>query len=154
VNVRPLFVSNPQPPELIQPSEGPFDYPAPSPQSASVFGVALRERRHNAAGTQTLPDRLNVIATVAQYAIRTMPWASPLSLQAWDGVNQCEGLLRVVAVGSGELDGQRNSVSVANHMTLAAELGPIGRITARLLPPKTARIELPSTTARDQSISL
>ncbi len=25
VNVRPLFVSNPQPPELIRPSESPFD---------------------------------------------------------------------------------------------------------------------------------
>src|SRR5215471_19348100 len=37
-------------------------------------------------------------------------------------------------------------------MTLAPELGPIGRIGASLLPPKTARTELPSTTARDQSI--
>jgi hypothetical protein len=153
VNVRPLFVSNPQPSELIQPSEGPFDYPAPSPQSASVFGVALRERRHNAAGTQTLPDRLNVIATVAQYAIRTMPWASPLSLQAWDGVNQCEGLLRVVTIGSGQLNSKRNSPCVADQMALAAQLGPISRVRSRLQPPKTARIELPSTTARDQSIS-
>ncbi len=51
VNVSPLFVSNPQPPELIQPSEGPFDYRAPSPRSATMFGVALREPRPNAAGT-------------------------------------------------------------------------------------------------------
>jgi len=56
-----------------------------------------------------------------------MPWASPLSLQAGDGINQCERLLRVVTIGSGQF--------------------------SRLPPPKTARIELPSTTARDQSIS-
>jgi hypothetical protein len=91
--------------------------------------------------------------TVAQYAVRTMPWASPLSLQAWDGVNQCKGLLRVVAVGPSELNGEWNSPSVANQMTFAAQLGPVGWIRSRLAAPKTARIELPSTTARDQSIS-
>ena len=153
MNVRPLFVANPQPPELIQPSEGPFDYPAPSPQSAAMFGVALRKKRHDAAGTQTLPDRLSVITTVAQYAVRTMARSSSLSLQAWDGINQCEGLLRVVTIGSGELNSERNSPSVADQMALAAQLGPVGRIRSRLQPPKTARIELPSTTARDQSIS-
>jgi hypothetical protein len=52
-----------------------------------------------------------------------------------------------------ELNGQRNSVSVANHMALAAQLGTICRIGARLLPPKSARTELPSTTARDQSMA-
>jgi hypothetical protein len=37
-------------------------------------------------------------------------------------------------------------------MTLAAEFSSVGRIGTRLLPPKTARMELPSMTARDQSI--
>jgi hypothetical protein len=100
-----------------------------------------------------LPDGLRVIATVAQYAVRTMPWASSLSLQGWDGVNQCEGLLRVVTIGSGQLNGERNSPCVADQMAFAAQLGPVSRVRPRLQPPKTARIELPSTTARDQSIS-
>ena len=82
-----------------------------------------------------------------------MPWASPLSLQGWDGVNEREGLLRVVAVGSSELNGLRNPSFVADQMTFAAQLGPVGGIRPRLQPLKTARIELPSTTARDQSIS-
>jgi hypothetical protein len=56
VNIRPLFVSNPQPPELIQPSEGPFDYPSPSPQPATMFGVALRKKRDDVADAQTSPD--------------------------------------------------------------------------------------------------
>jgi hypothetical protein len=56
VNVRSLFVAYPQSPELVQPSEGPFDHPSPSPQSAAMFGVALCEPRHNAACTQTLAD--------------------------------------------------------------------------------------------------
>jgi hypothetical protein len=153
VNVRPFFIAHAEPPELIQPCEGSFHHPAPSPQSAAVFGVALCKKRNDASVTQTLPDRLGVIATVATHAIRSATRTTSFSLESWDGVNQRECLLRIITIGPGELDGQRNSVSVANHMTLAAELGPIGRITARLLPPKTARIELPSTTARDQSIS-
>jgi hypothetical protein len=152
VNVHPLLVAHAQSPELVQPSEGPFDHPAPSPQSAAMFGIALRKKRDDVSVTQTLPDRLRVITTVAQYAIRTMPWASPLSLQSWDGINQWEGLSRVIAIGPRELNRQRNSASIANQMALAAQLGPVGGIRSRLQSPKTARIELPSTTARDQSI--
>jgi hypothetical protein len=104
------------------------------------------------SGPKTSPDRLRVITTVAQHAVGTMARSSSLSLQEWDGINQCEGLLRVIAIGPGELDRQRNSASIANQMTLAAELSPIGGIGTRPQPPKTARTELPSTTARDQSI--
>ena len=46
MNVRPLFIAHPQSPELIQPSESPFDHP--SPQSAAVLGVALVELVHDA----------------------------------------------------------------------------------------------------------
>lgn len=55
-NVRPLFVAHAQPSELIQPSEGPFDHPSPSPQSAAMFGIALRKKADDASITQTLPD--------------------------------------------------------------------------------------------------
>jgi hypothetical protein len=56
VDVGPLLVAHTQPPELVQPSEGPFNYPAPSPQSAAMLGVALRKKRDDASVTQTLPD--------------------------------------------------------------------------------------------------
>ena len=104
------------------------------------------------AGTKIFPDCLSVITTVAQYAIRTMPWASPLSLQVWDGVNEFEGLLRIASTGTGQLGHEGNSVSITNQVTLAAQLCSISRIRSRLRPPKTARIEQPSTTVLDQSI--
>ena len=61
-----------------------------------------------------------------------MPWASALSLQAWDGVNQREGLLRVVTIASGQLNGERNSACVADQMALAAQL--VGRAKDILFP--------------------
>ena len=42
-----------------------FDHPAPQAQSAAMFGVALRQKRDDSSVTQTLPDRLRVITTVA-----------------------------------------------------------------------------------------
>jgi len=64
MNVRPLFVAHAQPPELIQPREGPLDYPAPSAQPAAMFCVALRKKRDDVAATQTLPDGLGVITAI------------------------------------------------------------------------------------------
>jgi hypothetical protein len=69
-----------------------------------------------------------------------------------NGINKCERWLRIIAIGPSKLNSQWNSAPVANHMTLAAELSPIGGIWTGLLPPKTARTEQLSTTARDQSI--
>ena len=152
MNVRPLFVANAQSSELIQPSERPLHDPAPSAQATAMFGVSFRKRRDDASVTQTLPDRFGIITTVAQHAVRTMARTPALTLHGRNGINQRERLLRVVAVGPSELDGQRDSASIANHMTLAAELRSVGRVGTCLKPPKTARTELPSKTARDQSI--
>jgi hypothetical protein len=116
-----------------------------------VLSVALCKKRDNVSVTQTLPDRFRVITTVAEQAIGTMAWTSSLSLQGWDGINQCECLLRVVAIGPGKLKGQLNSAPVANQMTLAAKFGSVGGIGTCLKPPKTARVEQLSRTARDQS---
>jgi hypothetical protein len=42
-----------------------------------MFGVALSKKRDDMAGTQTSPDCLGVVTAVAQYAVRTTPWAPP-----------------------------------------------------------------------------
>jgi hypothetical protein len=101
---------------------------------------------------QPLPDRFRVIATVAEHIIRSMAWAPPHALQWRNGINESECLLRVVTIGPRELDGQRNSPSVADQMALAAEFGSVCGIGTCLKPPKTARIEQLSRPARDQSI--
>jgi hypothetical protein len=58
----------------------------------------------------------------------------------------------MVTVGSLQFDCQRNAVTIANQVALAATLSPICRIWPSQQPPKTARTEQLSTTARDQSI--
>jgi hypothetical protein len=49
-------------------------------------------------------------------------------------INQCEGLLRIIAIRARELNGERKTTTVTNQMSLAAELRPISGIGTRLLP--------------------
>jgi hypothetical protein len=114
MDVGSLFIADAQAAKLIKPSEGSLHHPSPSAQSAAMISVSFGKPRLDVAGTQTLPDRFGVITTVAQHTIRTMARSSSLSLQRWDGINQCEGLLRVVTIRSCELDGKGNSTTVTN----------------------------------------
>ncbi len=88
MNVCPLFVAHAQSPKLVEPGEGSFHHPAPSPQSATMFCIALRQKRDDASVTQTLPDRFGIVTAVAEHAVRTPARASALSLQDRDRINQ------------------------------------------------------------------
>ena len=114
MDVGPFFIANTQPPKLIQPGESPLHHPPPLPQSAAVLSISLGEQRRDVTGTQTLPDCLRVIPAVAQHAVRAMAWSSTLSLQESYSINECECLLRVVTIRTGELDRERNTATVAN----------------------------------------
>jgi hypothetical protein len=114
VKVCAFFVAHAQAAKLIQPCERPLHDPAPSAQSAAVFRVALRKKRDNASVTQTLSDRFSIVTTVTQHAARTIARASALSLQEWNGINECEGLLGIVSVGPGELNDQGNALAIAD----------------------------------------
>jgi len=74
------------------------------------------------------------------------------SLQSWYSIHKCQCFLRVITVSAGQEDRKRDSAGIANQMTLAAQLGTVGRIRSGLWPPKTARIEQLSIMTLDQSI--
>ncbi len=114
MNIRPLLIAHTQTAKLAKPGEGSLYYPPPSTQSTAVFRISLGEQRRDVPDTQTLPDCLRVITTVAQHAIRMMARSSSLSLQRWDSINKCECLLRVVTIRAGELDGKWNTTTVAD----------------------------------------
>ena len=65
MNVGSFLITDSQSAKLIEPGERPLHDPAPLPQSAAVFGVALCKKRDDASVTQTLSDRLRVITAVA-----------------------------------------------------------------------------------------
>ena len=60
-----LLIADAESTKLIEPRKAPLDDPSQSPQPASVLGVLHREEGMNVPATQTLPDRLSIITTVA-----------------------------------------------------------------------------------------
>ena len=70
-----------------------------------------------------------------------------------NGVDQREQLRRVVGVGRGEADRQRDAVPVDDEVVLRSELTAVDRVRSRLLTPLFARTLTLSTLDRDQSIA-
>jgi len=93
-----------------------------------------------------------VVGPISQYAIGATARPTTQALQRRNGIEQRQRLGRVVAIRAGQFDCQWNATPVTDQMALAAPFSSIGRIRPSLRPPKTARTEQLSTTARDQSI--
>jgi hypothetical protein len=147
-----LFITHTKATELIQPCEGAFHNPTPTSQPTAMPYVAHCKQGKDAPVTHSVTDVLRVISPVCQHAVRTAARPSTKPLERRNPVEQCQSLCGIVAVRSRRRNGQRNTTPVADQVALAATFSAIRRIRSCLLPPKTARTEQLSTTARDQSI--
>ncbi len=137
---------------MIQPSKSPLYYPTMNSQSASMLGIAFRENRLNVSLARLVSNPLSVICSVSLKPLRTKTWSASPALYRRYRVKKVNRFLRIVKVRTSELKRQRHALRVGNQMALAARLGFISGIGTSLVPPKTARTEEESITARDQSI--
>ena len=135
---------------MMKPTVRALDYPAEDAQPAAVFRVALGQHRSNVAPSQALPVRLRIIRPVTLNPPRPPSSAAP-GTYVGDRIDQRDQLRYVVGIGARERSCQRNAVGVGQHMMLGAGFAAIRGIWAGLRPPKTARTDVLSTTARDQS---
>jgi hypothetical protein len=152
VNVRPFVVTDAEAAELIQPSKGTLDDPPPPAQAAPVRGATLGQQRHDVTGPEAAPNGGRVVAAIPDHRVRPLPRSPAFAVERGDRIHQRQGFLRVVPIRAGQTNREWHAAPVANQMTLAAALGPIGGIRPGRSPPYTARMEQLSTTARDQSI--
>lgn len=152
VNVGASFVADAKAAELMQPTVGPFDHPTVGSQAAAVRSAAFGQQWLDAALTQCAAVRLRVVGAVPLNSLRPSARTSAPAGHGGDRVHQWQQLCDVVTIGSGDTRHQRNTAGVRKHMMFRALFPAIRGIGARLVPPKTARTELESITARDQSI--
>jgi len=69
--------------------------------------------------------------------IRSVPRSPPaFAVQRGNRINQRQGFLRVVPVRAGQANRERHAPPVADQMTLAPALGPIGGIWTGLVTPR------------------
>ena len=151
VNIWSFFKANPQTAELMQPTVRAFDHPSKHAQPAAMFRVSFGQHRPDAPPPQSRAVGFGIIRAVA---LDTFGTSSPATFAAnlRNRVHQGDQLRYVVRVGSGQRRRQWDAIGIGKHVMLRAGFAAIRGIWAGLRPPKTARTDVLSTTARDQSI--
>jgi hypothetical protein len=152
VDVGPLVIADAQAAKLAQPRERPLYDPAPPTQATLVRGAAHGQPGYDVTRSETLPNPCGVIAAIPEHAVRMPPRPPTFAVEWGNRIDPSQRVFGVVPVGAGQAEGKRNSVPVANQMTLGPKLGPIGRIRTGLISCIHCETEQLSTTARDQSI--
>jgi hypothetical protein len=152
VDIGAAFVADAQPAVLMQPAVRALNDPAVDPQAAAVVGAAARQHRFDAACPQLAAVGLGVVRPIALDPPGPAARPPGLAPHRRDRVHQFDQLRDIVAVGGRDLCRQRRAMGVGEDVVLRAVFPAIRGARAGVRPPKTARTEALSTTARDQSI--
>jgi hypothetical protein len=73
LKLREAIQAAPQPPEAMQPGDGPLHEPTAFPQAAAVLPAPLPQNRRDPQPAQQLPQRLGGVAGVALQAVGEFP---------------------------------------------------------------------------------
>ena len=116
MDVDPAFVADAQPPELVKPTDRPFDDPTDLAQSAAVFAAAFGDHRLGADLTQRGAVRFTIVRAVGVQRIEAVARRARLAADRGHGVDQVQQLGHVVAVGGGGYGDDRDAVAVGEHV--------------------------------------
>lgn len=150
------FVAGTQPPGLVQPGDGALDGPAHPAQAALALGAA--NDRQQPPGAKLGAVTLAAVSPVGQEPV-SAAGGGPGALtvrghEASRRVDQGQEAVHVGHVGPADFDRQRDALTVAQDVVLAASAGTIRRVRSGVIPPFTARMFEASTSVRLQSIWL
>src|SRR5688572_26712927 len=151
MNAGPTFIAHREPAKPMQPGERALDDPASTAQPTAVRRAALGERRADAPGPERQSMGLRVIAAIAldHVGFAARPAVGPA--QGRNGIDQGQQLRYVVPVRRREARDERNPVGVGKNMMFRPGFAAIGRVRSSFFPPRNARSEALSTTARAKS---
>ena len=142
------FVAHGEPSKAMQPREGALDYPARATETRAVWGSAPGELRGDPAARELIPMRLRVVAPVPLHQVGLGDRASRPPTQGRNAVDQRQQLGDIVPVGSRQARDERDAVRVREDVVFAARFTAIGWVRSSFFPPRTARTDELSTTAR------
>ena len=152
VDVITSLVADAETPILMQPREAALNYPPIDSKSTAIASASSSQNWLDALSAKLFAVWLAVVATITQHRSRTSQRSANFSGNSGDGTNQRQQLRHIVTVGAGQSHCQRDTIGVGHHMVFRALLAAIRRVWPGFCPPKTARTEAESTTAREKSI--
>ena len=151
MHARAPFVAHVQAAKSMQPRQGALDHPSRPPETAAVRLTTFRELAGNAASFQFMPMGLGIVAPVPlnERGLAQGPTWAPA--QGRNRVDEGQQLGYVVPVRRREARDNRNPVRVGKNVMFRPGLTAIGRVRSSFFPPRSARSEALSTTARAKS---
>lgn len=152
MNAGPTFITNRESPETMQPRECPFDDPPRAAEAAAVASaISIGDQRPDPALTQLVPMAFRIVAAVALEHVRFPARRSRPAADRRHRIHEVQQLGDVRAIRGGQRRDERNPVGVGKNMMLRPGLAAIGRVRSSFFPPRIARSEALSTTARARS---
>ena len=151
MNTWSTFIAHSEAAEAVQPGQRAFDRPARSPQATPVGRASFREHGHNAPRPQGPSVRLRVVGAIALHGAGPAPRATRLAADGGDRIDQRQQLRHVVPVRGREARDERNPVGVGENMMFRPGFAAIGRVRSSFFPPRSARSDELSTSARSRS---
>lgn len=139
--------------EVVEPGKGAFDDPAHLAEAGAVRGLAARDHGRDPSSAEEPSVLVVVVASVGIDTVWSRAWPSDAALDRRHAVKQRDQLGDVVAVTAGNRERERDPGGIDQEVVLRSGSAPVHWARARFGAPFFAWMWLPSTTARDHSIS-
>ena len=151
MNTRSPLVPHVQTTKPMEPSQCPLDDPARATKLAAVRPTAFRQLADDPALLELVAVRLRIVSAIALYEPRPPERTTRPSAHWRDAVDQRQKLRHVVPIRRREAGDNRNPVGVGKNVMFRPGFAAIGRVRSSFFPPRSARSEALSTTARARS---
>jgi hypothetical protein len=151
MHARSPFVPQIESPKSMQPRQRALDDPARASESAAMWAATFRQLARDPAASELITMRLRVIPAIALDETGFAQGPTRPAGEGRNAVHERQPLRHVVPVRRREARDDRNPVRVGKNMMFRPGLTAIGRVRSSFFPPRSARSEALSTTARARS---
>jgi hypothetical protein len=152
MDITTSFITDSETTVLMQPRNSTLNNPPVHPKTTSILCASLSQKGLNKLSAKLLAMRFTIVSSVPQHRSRTSNRPAYLACYRRDSIDQSQQLCNIVAVRLRQSHGQRNTVGIGHQMVFRTFFAAIRGVLACFRPPKTARTEEESTTAREKSI--
>lgn len=135
VDLVAAVVADEQPFEVVQPGEGALDDPADGAKPGAVLGLAAGDDGFDPAFADEAAVLVVVVAAISDHALGTLAGSADGAADGRHLVEQRDQLGDVVAVATGDREGERDPGRVDEEMVLGAGSAPVNRARARFGAP-------------------
>ena len=145
------FVAQIESTKSMQPRQRALDDPAGASEAAAVWAAAFRQLAGDPTPFEFVAMRLRVIPAITLDEAWSSQRPARTPAQRRNAIDQRQQLGHVVPVRRREARDDRNPVRVGKNMMFRPGLTAIGRVRSSFFPPRSARSDALSTTARARS---